>query len=127
MSLVTDAANDWQEIINSDLGASWPITITSPGGSSQSLQCRFSDISQQVNPSTNEVASGRTIAVSVTRADLETAGFSDIKGIEKNTAKPWTATLEDVAEYAGTYKIAETNPDRTIGNVVLWLEATKNG
>lgn len=122
MSLFEDAATDFQDIINSDIGASVTCVITSPDGTETTLLCRHSDISQQIDPGTNEVFSGRRIAISLCLQDLYDAGIEDIRGIEKKTEKPWKITFSNIAGIAGTYKIAETNPDATLGSMIAYCE-----
>jgi len=125
MSLLTTAHADFQAIIKSDMGAKWPCVITSPAGVSASFSCRFGDTSQQVNPGTNEVVSGRQLTVAVLLADLETNGMSNIRGIAKETQKPWTVSIDNILGTTGVYKIIESNPDNTLGCMVLWCEVYK--
>ena len=125
MSLVNDAHADFIEIMKSDMGAAWDCTITSPAGGSVDFKCRFSDTSQQINPGTNEIATGRQIVVSVLLSELDDAGFLGIKSIPDKTGKPWVVAIDDVIGRSGTYKVVESNPDATLGNMVLWLEKYK--
>ena len=125
MSLAHDAANDFREIMNSDLGASWECNIIDPSGTSNAFLCRMSDTSQQLNPMTNETVSGRQLAISVCTADLDAVGFGDIRNIESNDSKPWKVETDNIDGKSGTYKVAESNPDYSLGNMVLWLEVIK--
>lgn len=123
MSLAHDAANDFREIMNDDLGATWECNVISPAGVSEPLLCRMSDIHQQVNPGTNEVVTGRQLSVSICLQDLDTVGFGDIRGIERNDLKPWKIETDNILGQSGTYRVVESNPDASLGNVILWLEA----
>lgn len=125
MSLAHDAANDWREIMQSDIGASWDCTVISPAGISAPFLCRVADISQQVNATSDEIAMGRQIVISIVTQDLIDAGFSDVRGIEHSSEKPWKVYTDDINGVSGTYKVTESNPDRSIGNMVLWLEVIK--
>lgn len=122
MSLFDDAANDWQEIMNSDLGASVPCTVTRPDGSSQLFQCRYQDIHQQVDPGTEQLISARQVSISISLLDLADAGFEGIRGIESKTEKPWKVDVSDILDNAGTYKVSESNPDATLANMLIYLE-----
>lgn len=122
MSLFEDAATDFQEIMNSDLGASVSCVITDPCGAEETLLCRHSDTSQVIDPGTNEAVSGRRIVLSVCLADLYDVGFEKIRGIEKKDEKPWKVAVSDIAEIAGVYKVSESNPDASIGSMVLHCE-----
>lgn len=125
MTLATDAYNDFQEIIRSDMGAVWPCTIKSPAGVSVDYDCRFAQISQTVNPGTNEVVLLDQLTISVLMKDLADNSMDGIRNIEKETEKPWVVTIADILGNSDTYKVVESNPDRTLGNMVLWLERYK--
>lgn len=127
MSLADDAATDWQEIMNDDIGATWPCTVTSPAGLTEDFMCRHSDIHQQVDLSTNEVVSGRQLVVSISLLDLDEAGMTAIKSVEDNTKKPWKIDVKDITGKSGVYKVVESNPDASLGNMLLFLEILKNG
>jgi hypothetical protein len=125
MSLLNDAAEDWQEIMNDDTGAAWPCTVTDPDGNTQPFYCRMSDTSQQIDPSTNTVVSGRRVVFSISLIDLQTKGMLDIKGVESNSKKPWKIDTTDILDRTQNFKVVETNPDASIGNMVIYAELIK--
>lgn len=125
MSLAHDAAADLREIINSDVGALWICTIWAPDGRSMDFNCRMCDTSQQIDPGTNQAVSGRQVNLAISMFDLECAGFSDIKAIEKKTEKPWKAITENIVGVRREYKIVESNPDASLGLMALHLELLK--
>jgi hypothetical protein len=122
MSLRDDAANDWQEIMNSEIGASVSCTVTNPEGTVESFVCRHQDIHQQVVPGTEELISARQVSISICLLDLAAVGFEGIRGIAKKTEKPWKVDVADINGIAGTFKVSESNPDASVGNMLLYLE-----
>jgi hypothetical protein len=125
MSLAHDAAIDWHEIMNDEIGAAWEFTITSPDGVIRDFVGRMSDTSQQIDPGTNTPVSGRRVVFSVSLTDLEYHGMLDIRGTEKPTEKPWKIETTDILGREHTYKAVETNPDSSIGNMVIHAEILK--
>jgi hypothetical protein len=103
----------------------WPFTITDPAGTSAPLVGRSSDISQVVDPDTGVVVSGRLAHVSVMIEDLTDASLGLPVGIADTAGKPWLVVVDDINGVSGTFKVAESNPDRALGIVVLLLEAYK--
>ena len=125
MSLAQDAANDWTAIMNNDIGATWPCTITSPDGVIAEFKCRYRDISQRIDPGTNQTVSGREVVISISMLDLDCKGMTAIKGVEDNDKKPWKVSSCDIIGRDGIYKVVETRPDASIGNMVIDLELLK--
>lgn len=122
MSLFDDAASDWQEILNDDIGATVPCTVTNPSGVSQSFLCRHMDISQQIDPETEEIISGRQVGVSIDLKDLAAVSFDGVCAIEDKKKKPWKVTVANILGTSGTYKVAMTSPDFILGNMLIYLE-----
>lgn len=125
MSLFDDAAADFREIINSDIGASLECVITSPDGVINSFKCRMSDISQSIEPGTGDRVSGRRVSISMSLFDLKHEGFESVRGIEKKNEKPWKVEFNNILCDQGTFKVTETAPDYTLGVIVLHLELMK--
>ena len=122
MSLRDDAANDWQEIMNSEIGALVPCTVTNPEGTAKPFSCRHQDVHQQVDPGTEELISARQVSISICLLDLADVGFEGIRGVAKKTEKPWKVDVADITGKDGTFKVAESNPDASLGNMLLYLE-----
>lgn len=127
MSLFDDAHSDYQEIMRSDMGASRTCNITSPEGIVKPFLCRGADISQRIDPGTNEAVSGRQVTVSLLLSDLDDAGFSGIRGIVDSSSRPWQVTIADILGNVETYKVIESNPDSTLGSMVVYLEKYGGG
>lgn len=125
MSLAHDAAKDWRDIMNDDIGATWSCTVINQIGVERDFTCRQSDISQQIDPGTNQVMTGRQVEISICLSDLDEAGFGDIRAIERSTEKPWKVRMENIIGVENTFKVIETNPDSSIGNMVIRLEQIK--
>ena len=125
MSLFEDSASDLRDIMNSDIGATRSCTVTDPSGDVQTFACRVSDISQQIDPSTNQMVIGRQIVMSINLADLKEADFDGIMGVESNLSKPWKVTVDNVLDVSETYKVVVANPDYTLGNMSLILESIR--
>lgn len=125
MSLFEDSASDFRDIMNSDIGATRSCTVTKPSGDVQTFACRVSDISQQIDPSTNQIVIGRQIVMSINLADLKEADFGGIMGVESNLSKPWKVTVDNVLDVSETYKVVVANPDYTLGNMSLMLESIR--
>lgn len=122
MSLFEDAAQDYRDIINSDIGASLDCTITPPDGVSEPFTCRMSDTAQTIEPGTNQVISGRQVVISVCLSDLVDVGFESIRGIAKETEKPWIVEFDNAIGDSGKFKVSESAPDRSLAMVTLNLE-----
>lgn len=125
MSLFEDAARDYQEIHNDEIGALVECQITSPDGVSEYFSCRMSDISQTVDRNNRERTTGRMVSVSVSILDLKDVGFENIRGVAKKTEKPWIVSYENLLCVEETYKVAETAPDKGLGGILLHLAELK--
>ena len=125
MSLAHDAAREWQEIMNSDMGATWPCVVTNPDGMIRHFVCRRQDIGQQIDPGTEQVVSGRQVSVSICLLDLAEVGFDGICGVEKETEKPWEISMCNIRGTEETFKVSETAPDDGLPNMLIYLEPLK--
>lgn len=125
MSLRAIAEADLATTLESETcGFGWPITITNPAGLALPFVGSSTDISQLIDPDTGQTVSGRLASVTVRMSSLVTAGFAGLpRGIADSTIKPWLVSFDDIGGAAHTFKVAESNPDRTIGVVTLNLEA----
>lgn len=101
----------------------WPITVTDPGGESAQMYGQSTDISLLIDPSTKEAVSGRTASVVLRMSSLVAAGFTSLpKGISDMTLKPWRMDFQDILLNDHTFKVKESNPDRTLGILVCIVE-----
>jgi hypothetical protein len=102
----------------------WPITITDPSGLSASLTGQSGDIAQVIDPQTGDTISGRLAHCVLRISSLTAAGFTGLpRAIAERASKPWLVVFDDINGAAYTFKVRESNPDRTIGLVTLLLEA----
>ena len=109
---------------DSATGFGWPITVTDPNGTSSPLTGSSNDISQVVDPETGQVVSGRSASVALRVASLFEAGFNSLPvGIADRSSKPWLIAFNDINGNAHTFKVIQSNPDRTLGLVTCILEA----
>lgn len=123
MGLRATAAADNKAIIGDLDDWGWPATVTDPDGVSASLSVLSNDISAAIDPETGMILSGRFASATLSIAALTDAGLGLPSGISDATSKPWVVTFDDV-NGAGpyTFKVAATNPDRSLGCVVCQLE-----
>jgi len=124
MSLRTQIEADNTEITTNTNDFGWPVTIIDPDGLSKSLVCYSADISQAIDPDTGVVVSGRSASIAISISSLTEAGFAGLpEGIADSSSKPWRVNFDDTALNSYTFKVRESNPDRTAGLVVCYLES----
>lgn len=127
MSLRDRAIADTARIIGDAEGSGQTTTLTSPSGVTHPVVGWTNDISQVVDPQTGMAVSGRTATVVYPFSSLSDAGFDEIpQGIESTGSKPWVVVFDDARGVPGTYKIASSDPDRTLGVVVCFLEVYRD-
>lgn len=96
------------------------ITLTDPDGTILELVAQTNDISQVIDPETGQFVSGRSASIALRMSSLLEIGMP--KSIPDKDSKPWTVSFCDVLGTPHTFKIASSNPDRTIGMVTCRLE-----
>lgn len=106
-------------------GFGWDITVTSPANQIDNFIGFSDDISQVIDPSTGAIVSGRSASVALAISSLFSKGFALPIGITSKTMKPWIVTFNDINGASHTFKVAQSNPDRTIGMVTCILEEYK--
>jgi len=105
-------------------GFGWPITVTAPDGTSSPLTGSSNDISQVVDPETGQVVSGRSASVALRVASIFEAGFNSLPvGVTDKNSKPWLVAFDDINGNPYTFKVIQSNPDRTLGLITCILEA----
>lgn len=118
------AATDNVAILEDDVGGfGWPITVTDPDGTVGALVGMSNDIAQVIDPDTGVAVSGRSASVSIAISSLTAEGLGLPVGIADKSKKPWLVAFDDINGNAHTFKVQQSNPDRTIGDVVCLLEA----
>lgn len=124
MNLRQQAETDLQFILeDSASGFGWSITVTDPNGLSSPLTGSSNDISQVVDPETGQVVSGRSASVALRATSLFEAGFNSLPvGIADRNSKPWIIQFDDINGNSHTFKVIQSNPDRTLGIVTCILE-----
>jgi len=107
-----------------DTGFGFDITITDPSGSTGTgpLTGFSDDISQIIDPDTGQAVSGRLASVAVRISLLTSVGLGLPRGIADAGSKPWLVQFDDINGNPFKFKVAQSNPDRAAGVVVLLLE-----
>jgi hypothetical protein len=123
VNLRTLAESDLAAVLEDDVyGFGWPISVTNPAGVVASgLVGSSQDISQIIDPDTGQAVSGRLATVVLRISSLSAVGIPAY--IADEAGKPWVIIFDDINGNAHAFKVAESNPDRTIGVVVCILEA----
>ena len=124
MSLRITAEADLGVILEDAVtGFGWPITVTDPAEKVESLVGFSGDIAQAIDPDTGQAVSGRLAAVTLRISSLIAAGFTDLpRAIASASSKPWLITFDDINGNSFTFKVQQSNPDRTLGVVKCILE-----
>lgn len=127
MNLRLLAEKDFGRILeDTSAGFGWPVVLTSPEGVSAPLLGLTNDIAVAVDPDTGELISGRSATVTVRIAKIREAGFDENpRGVSSRNSKPWTVLFKDINGIPIIFKVMRTNPDRTIGGIVMILESYK--
>jgi hypothetical protein len=129
MNLRDLAEQDLSMILEDNInGFGCEITLISPDGVnsddliSGGLIGYSNDISQVIDPDTGMIVSGRSASVSIRISTLILAGMTLPKGIADTNFKPWVVKFKDINLDPFTFKVQQSNPDRTLGIVTLLLE-----
>ena len=122
MGLRETAEADMRMIIGDLDGFAWSATVIAPDESSASLNVLSNDVSAMIDPDTGLIVTGRTASASIPIADLTAAGLGLPTGIANATSKPWVVEFDDINGTSYTFKVASTQPDRSLGLVVCLLE-----
>lgn len=121
MSLRTLAENDLSFILEDKVnGFGWDMILRNPNGETQNLVGFSNDISQAIDPDTGQLVSGRSATVALRMSTL-TIGIP--RGITNTSSKPYVVIFNDINGNSYTFKVQQSNPDRTIGVITLLLEA----
>lgn len=118
-SLALQAKEDFRSIMNSDMGARLDITITSPSKVVHVFSGRNANISQTIDPGTNQTIIASQDVVAVDIDDLADVDFQVIRGVSDNSLKPWIVNIDGNDK---SYKVTEANPDWSLNSMVIWLE-----
>lgn len=127
MGLRAQIESDLSFILEDDAaGFGWPITLTAPDLTTALLVGFSTDIGVAIDPQTGQVVSGRSVSVALRISSLVAAGFATLpEGIADSTTAPWVVVFDDVNGNECTFKVAQSEPDRTIGLVLCRLELYK--
>lgn len=126
MGLRAIAKADLSSILSDiDYGFAFLVTVTDPAGNSTPVGFTgFSnDISQIIDPDTGLAVSGRSASVALDITSLTAAGLGLPENIPDKTSKPWLVAFNDIEGNPYTFKVAQSNPDRSLGLVVCIVEA----
>ncbi len=125
MGLRETAEQDLGTIMeDSATGFGRPITLTAPDGTVGLLTGFSDDIAQVIDPDTGQAVSGRLASAALRIAHIEAKlpGKGLPVGIADAAIKPWLVAFDDINGNSFTFKVAQSNPDRTLGLVTLILE-----
>lgn len=106
-------------------GFGWPVILTTPDGEVVKITAQSNDISLTVDPQTGVVVSGRQASAVVRISTLTAEGVCIPVGVAKRDARPWVVQFTDINGGDNAFKVTDSFPDRTLGIVVLHLEAWK--
>jgi hypothetical protein len=124
VSLADIAAADLASILNSGDGAC--VELQAPDGRVAKFGALTQDIAHAIDPQTGMLVSGRTCTVALSLFDLLTLNMSPSVVVDSKISKPWVVRfVETVSRVEHVFKVRETKPDRTIGALILILEAYK--
>lgn len=121
MGLRAIATADARRIVENatDAGFSVPVTLTTPAGDELAVGALTTDIATTIDPETGVAVIARRASVTVALGALTSMPAAVADG----SSAPWLATYADAAGVVATWKVIEVIPDRTLGLVVLLLEA----
>ena len=123
MGLRSIAEIDLGIILEDDIyGGGWSITVTNPAGLIKPLTGFSNDISQIIDPDTGQPVSGNLASVALRIGALTAVGLTLPVGIADISSKPWLIQFDDINGNAFTFKVSQSNPDRTLGIVTCLLE-----
>lgn len=104
-------------------GFGWPVTLTTPAGVQVNVTAQSNDISLMIDPQTGVLVSGRQASATVRISSLYAQGLSVLPvGVPGRNAKPWLAQFNDINGISCAFKVANGEPDRALGVIVLLLE-----
>ena len=123
MSIRETAKADAKAILNDGVhGFGWPITLIDPEGTEVSLTGFSNDVAEVIDPDTGVAVSGRIISIALVIQDLIDAGLKLPKAISDKAQKPWVVMFDDINGNSFTFKVQQSNPDRTLGIITCVLE-----
>lgn len=122
MGLREQAMADATAIVEDHLtGFGQPITLTAPDGSSTTVHGLTGEISAVIDPETGLLVRGRS-AYAIVRITSLPPGARPV-GVRDEAGKPWLASFGRATTGAVQhYKIVTTQPDDSLGDLVMELE-----
>lgn len=103
-------------------GFGWPVKVINPAGDELELSAQSGDISELIDPDTGLGVSGRFAHAALRIKTLYDASFELPAEVHDSASKPWLIKFNDINGKEYTFKVAESNPDRTLGLHVCKLE-----
>jgi hypothetical protein len=126
MGLREQAEADVRAILEDTVsGFGWAITLTDPQGASANLKGYSADIGLTIDPDTGQAVSGRQASVALSMKSIAAEGMAMPLGVSDKNAKPWVVEFLDIGGQSHVFKVTSSMPDRTVGSIVLRLEAYK--
>ena len=99
-----------------------PITFTDPAGNTGTVDGRFTEIGQRIDPETGLSVAGSFAHVSVVINSLANEGLGIPVNIPDEGKKPWVAKATDSTGTLRTYKVVTSAPDKELGVVTCYLQ-----
>lgn len=124
MSLRAQAEADLAVTLeDSVFGFGFAIKVTDPTGNFGELTGFSNDIAQLIDPDTGQIVSGRLASAALRISSLTAKGLGIPEDVADETSKPWRIDFEDINGTPHTFKVTESDPDRSLGVVVCLLES----
>ena len=122
--LRTLAEADLAFIVEDDVaGFGWPIVLTSPADVDTSLVAITTNTLDMSDPDTGTGVAVRRNSVTVRTSSLPGTGPADYPvAVADGASKPWRVTYSDLRGNSHIYRVRDTEPDDTLGVIVLHLE-----
>ena len=112
-----------QFLTDTEHGFAWPLVVTTPDGRSVRVAGFSTDIADLIDPETGQAISGRQAEVTISFDELQCAAMAHPAYIADGAGKPWTVKFDDAECKPHTFKVMRSSPDRTVGLLLLCLEA----
>ena len=125
MSLRVQAEDDFSEIVGNGDEWGYEVTITTPNGTSATLNALSTDVHMDIDPDTGVDVSNHRASVAFSISSLAENGIKLPHGQNYTDKKPFVVEFKDINGNDTVHKIVEAAPDRAIGGVVCFLDKYK--
>lgn len=126
MGLREQAVLDAQAIIEATAEFAVEVVLIDPAGTEHAIKGLPTDIGLSTDPETGQAVSLRRASIAFSMLRLDELELDLPAGIASSTQKPWRVRMTDARGKVQTFKVVETQPDRTLGVHVCFLEIWKS-